>query len=73
MKITALDVFKHDRFIAEKGKTYEVHEALAIYFINAGWAEGPNGERVITVPTEHIIEVQDVVIDPSLSTSDLLP
>lgn len=63
MQIKALSVFKHDRFIAEAGKTYEVPEALATYFINAGWAEGPNGERVISVPMEHIIEVDNASLN----------
>lgn len=62
MQIKAICVFKHDRFVAEEGKTYEVPEALATYFINAGWAEGPNGERIISMPTDHIIEVDNTNI-----------
>lgn len=62
MQIKALCEFKHDRFVAEAGKTYEMGDALATYFINAGWAEGPNGERVISCSSEHIIEVDSANI-----------
>lgn len=67
MKIKALTTFKHDTFIAEAGKTYEVPEGLAAYFINSGWAEGPDGERVYSVPSEHIIEVDDTSVSPALN------
>lgn len=71
MIIKALCKFKHDTFIAEEGKSYDVPEGLAATFINNGWAEGPDGQRVYTVPTEHIIEVQNVDASPNVTITSV--
>lgn len=71
MIVKALCNFKHEKFNAEAGKSYEVPEQLAFYFINCGWCEGPDGERVATVPTEHIIEVDNVQASTSTSNASV--
>jgi hypothetical protein len=58
-KITAVTTFKHDVEEYKEGKTYDVDDRLAGYFVGVGWANAEGYEDVFGVNTPpDVVDIQ---------------
>lgn len=63
MQIIPNQAFKHDGKTFEEGQSYEVSEADAEYFRQAGWVGSP------AEPQSYTLDVQDIILSHSMEVN----